>query len=199
MIYYLEPKNSILTSARNHTTVLTRSKGEHIMRQYKGYILYLLLGTIFFAVGGTVNAQNAAELQAEIDALKRDMVDLRKAQIELTASMKQAYYDLAKISEKVDSARYWLTIARSYLVDAEADLANANDENREAAEEWAAYWRSVVIDLADYLLEVQTEYGDATDNLSNLQIEYQKNNVRIDSLAHEIAAKEAELEQIQGN
>ncbi len=169
------------------------------MRQYKGYILYLLLGTIFFAVGGTVNAQNAAELQAEIDALKRDMVDLRKAQIELTASMKQAYYDLAKISEKVDSARYWLTIARSYLVDAEADLANANDENREAAEEWAAYWRSVVIDLADYLLEVQTEYGDATDNLSNLQIEYQKNNVRINRLAHEIAAKEAELEQIQGN
>ncbi len=169
------------------------------MRQYKGYILFLLLGTIFFTVGGTVNAQNAAELQAEIDALKQDMVDLRKAQIELTAAMAQAYRDLEEISEKVDSARYWLTIARLYLVDAEADLANANDENREAAEEWAAYWRSVVIDLADYLLEVQTEYGDATDNLSNLQVEYQKNNVRIDRLAAEIAAKEAELEQLQGN
>lgn len=169
------------------------------MRQYKGYILFLLLGTIFFAVGGTVNAQNAAELQAEIDALKRDMVDLRKAQIELTAAIDQAYYDLAKISEKVDSARYWLTIAEAYLDDAEADLANANDENKEAAEEWAAYWRSVVIDLADYLREVQTEYGDATDNLSNLQKEYRKNNVRIDRLALEIAAKEAELAQLQGN
>ena len=169
------------------------------MRQYKGYILFFLLGTIFFAVGGIVNAQNAAELQAEIDALKRDMVDLRKAQIELTAAMDQAYYDLAELSEKVDSARYWLTIAKNYLNDAEADLANANDENREAAEEWAAYWRSVVIDLADYLREVQTEYGDATDNLSNLQAEYQKNNARIDRLANEIATKEAELEQLQGN
>ena len=169
------------------------------MRQYKGYILFFLLGTIFFAVGGTVNAQNAAELQAEIDALKQDMVDLRKAQIRLTAAMDQAYYDLAELSEKVDSARYWLTIAENYLNDAEADLANANDENREAAEEWAAYWRSVVIDLADYLREVQTEYGDATDNLSNLQVEYRKNNARIDRLANEIAVKEAELEQLQGN
>ena len=169
------------------------------MRQYKGYILFFLLGTIFFAVGGIVNAQNAAELQAEIDALKRDMVDLRKAQIELTAAMDQAYYDLAELSEKVDSARYWLTIAKNYLNDAEADLANANDENREAAEEWAAYWRSVVIDLADYLREVQTEYGDATDNLSKLQVEYRKNNARIDRLASEIAVKEAELEQLQGN
>lgn len=169
------------------------------MRKYKGYILFLLLGTIFFAVGGTVNAQNAAELQAEIDALRQDMVDLRKAQIRLTAAIDQAYHDLAEISEKVDSARYWLTIAEAYLDEAEADLANANDENREEAEEWAAYWRSVVIDLADYLREVQTEYGDATDNLSNLQKEYQKNNVRIDRLAAEIAAKEAELEQLQGN
>ena len=169
------------------------------MREYKGYILFLLLGTIFFAVGGTVNAQNAAELQAEIDALKRDMVDLRKAQTRLAAEIDQAYYESEKISEKLDSARYWLTIARSYFVDAEADLANANDENREAAEEWAAYWRSVVIDLADYLREVQCESQEAAHNLYDLQEEYEKNNVRIDDLAHEIAVKEAELEQIQGN
>ena len=169
------------------------------MRQYKGYILFFLVGTIFFAVGGTINAQNAAELQAEIDALKQDMVDLRKAQARLTANLYQAYYDLAEISEKLDSARYWLAIARVYFTDAKRDLAKANDDNRAVAEEWAAYWLSVVIDLDDYYYEVQTEYGDATDTLSNLQEEYQKNNVRIKRLADEIAAKEAELERIQGN
>ncbi len=76
---------------------------------------------------------------------------------------------------------------------------NANDENRGAAEEWAAYWRSVVIDLADYLREVQCESQEAAHNLYDLQEEYQKNNVRIDDLAHDIAVKEAELEQLQGN
>ncbi len=169
------------------------------MRQHKGYILFLLLGIIFFAVGSTAKAQNAAELQAEIDALKQDMVDLTNEQARLAVDIEQAYQDLTEISERLDSAEYWLAAAEQELSDAEADLANANNDDRADAEESVAYWKSVVIDLTDYLREVQSEYGDATDNLSNLQEEYQKNNVRIDSLANEIAAKEAELARIQGN
>ncbi len=167
------------------------------MKQCKLPILTVFLGIfIIFTTSQTVYAQNAAELQAQIDALESRLAELHAEEIQLEIDLGNAEVNLESASATLDSARYWLSEAEKELTHATLDLNNALNGNDAAAIEdarfWKAYWESVVDDLTDYLNEVIAEHQEAADHLLSVQRQMKANAKNIKAVVRELnQAREA--------